>query len=192
MCQHNKQFDAWWAEQVGNGGTWTILERLAAKDAWEAATKAAHPAPSQPEPGEGAMPPLEHVRGYVQSELWKGSISGASGPIVELAYKFIQGNLQQPQPCPHAELCDYYKKAKIFGDVIEQHQPQPASGAEMPDSADDLTIAYMAGAAAQRDKPGCTICTQGAVRAEYWRKLYAHCPHCGRKLPRIDAKEEGR
>jgi len=98
MCQHNKQFDAWWAEQVGNGGTWTMLERLAAKDAWEAATKAASPAPSQPEPGEGAMPPLEHVRGYVQSELWKGSISGASGPIVELAYKFIQGNLQQPKP----------------------------------------------------------------------------------------------
>jgi len=61
-----------------------------------------------------------------------------------------------------------------------------------PAESDDLTIAYMAGAAAQRDKPGCAICTQGAVRAEYWRKLYAHCPHCGRKLPRIDAKEEGR
>jgi len=39
MCQHNKQFDEWWAKQVDNGGTWTTLERLAAKDAWEAATK---------------------------------------------------------------------------------------------------------------------------------------------------------
>ena len=40
MCQHNKQFDAWWNEQVKNGdGGWTSLERLAAKDAWKAATK---------------------------------------------------------------------------------------------------------------------------------------------------------
>ena len=39
MCQHNKEFDKWWAKQVDNGGTWTTLERLAAKDAWEAATK---------------------------------------------------------------------------------------------------------------------------------------------------------
>jgi hypothetical protein len=39
MCQHNKRFDEWWAKQVDNGGTWTTLERLAAKDAWEAATK---------------------------------------------------------------------------------------------------------------------------------------------------------
>lgn len=39
MCQHNKQFEEWWAQQVDNGGEWTTLERLAAKDAWEAATK---------------------------------------------------------------------------------------------------------------------------------------------------------
>ena len=39
MCQHNERFDEWWAKQVDNGGEWTTLERLAAKDAWEAATK---------------------------------------------------------------------------------------------------------------------------------------------------------
>jgi hypothetical protein len=40
MCQHNKQFDEWWGKQVENSdGSWTTLERLAAKDAWEAATK---------------------------------------------------------------------------------------------------------------------------------------------------------
>jgi len=41
MCQHNERFDEWWAKQVDNGGTWTTLERLAAKDAWEAATRLA-------------------------------------------------------------------------------------------------------------------------------------------------------
>ena len=40
MCQQNKEFDKWWDEQVKNGdGSWTSLERLSAKDAWEAATK---------------------------------------------------------------------------------------------------------------------------------------------------------
>jgi len=40
MCQQNKQFDEWWNEQVKDGdGSWTSLERLAAKDAWNAATK---------------------------------------------------------------------------------------------------------------------------------------------------------
>jgi hypothetical protein len=41
MCQHNKEFDEWWSKQVGNSSEWTTLERLAAKDAWEAATKIA-------------------------------------------------------------------------------------------------------------------------------------------------------
>jgi hypothetical protein len=86
------------------------------------------------------------VNRYVQN--------ASHGAPVKDSWQRIKAALQQPQPqpCPHTELCDYYKKAKFFSDVIEQHQPQPASGAEMPDSADDLTIAYMAGAAAQRDK----------------------------------------
>jgi hypothetical protein len=42
MCQHNKEFDAWWSKQVGGSSEWSTLERLAAKDAWETVTKANH------------------------------------------------------------------------------------------------------------------------------------------------------
>ena len=30
-------FEKWWEKKVGNSDQWTTLERLAAKDAWEAA-----------------------------------------------------------------------------------------------------------------------------------------------------------
>jgi hypothetical protein len=29
MCQHNKQFDEWWAKQVDNGGEYHICRRIA-------------------------------------------------------------------------------------------------------------------------------------------------------------------
>jgi len=44
-------FDRWWDEQVGDSTAWTTLERLAARDAYFAATRAALDASREPDRG---------------------------------------------------------------------------------------------------------------------------------------------
>lgn len=77
-----------------------------------------HPAPSQPEPGEGEA--LKLLRESDACETYAGYFSWR----VKNKARIDAALASQPQPCPHAELCDYYKKAKFF----DLSEPQPVSG----------------------------------------------------------------